>query len=585
MLPEYGTDDFNKAIAEALKKNGKRHDFYKKTVEHHEAMEVHVEGDEPTRLLNINRPNEPGDVKKYRLQVYKPKTKSSSDKVINTVNKIFNPRLYHIDWHESPTQSIKEKDWIGKYMTEGIPFYESIMRWVRETYIRKDFCDPNAVCVVLPLSFEITDREYYKPVPYIYEAEDVLLFKDGEYYLIKYNDGKNAMYIDKNVVVFYKAKDKELFDVVAEYPHNIGEPPVFRLGGQIMGNKAPYWYHSFMSGVLPHWDDVVTLSSDLQAGIVNHLYLEKWEYTVDCDDCSGSGYTSIQESYLGVSADVNVLLPNGGEGAKIVCNSCQGSGHRVTRGPFNVTQINKDALNQEVVSPIPPSGYISKPIEIIDKIKELIKEEKEAGFAAINMEIINKVGADQSGIAKTIDRTDLDSFLMRISNHVFDYVLPNEIYYSMKWMYGAILTEDQILENFPTISKPKSFEVLDVNMLQMEMKTASEANVSSNILKHIEGEIVNTKYSGDEFQRKKNNAIIDLDPLYSKGPDELMTLLANGVIKKEDWILHEYIDLAIDTALSDNELFLDLKKKDQRALLNQWVIDNKMNDVLTIPVQ
>ena len=379
------------------------------------------------------------------------------------------------------------------------------------------------------------------------------------------------MYIDKNVVVLYKAKDKELFEVVAEYPHNIGEPPVFRLGGQIMGNKAPYWYHSFMSGVLPHWDDVVTLSSDLQAGIVNHLYLEKWEYTVDCDDCSGSGYTSIQDSYLGVSADVNVLLPNGGEGAKIACKSCQGSGKRVTRGPFNVTQINKDALSSEVASPIPPAGYISKPIEIIDKIKELIKEEKEAGFAAINMEIINKVGADQSGIAKTIDRTDLDSFLMRISNHVFDYILPNEIYYSMKWMYGAILTEDQILENFPTISKPKSFEVLDVNMLQMEMKTASEANVSSNILKQIEGEIINTKYSSDEFERKKNNAIIDLDPLYSKGADELMTLLANGVIRKEDWVLHEYIDLAIDTLTEGSDQFLDLDKTKQRQLVSIWV--------------
>lgn len=582
MLPEYGTAEFNEQLQEILKSNSKkRHEFYHETCEHAEAMGVHVEGYKPEKILNVNRPNEPGDVKKYRLDVYKPKTKSLSEKVINTVNRIFNPRLYHITWFPSPTSLIKDEEWIDKYLTEEMPYYESLMRFIRETYTKKDFSDPNALCCILPINFEIPDTEFYKPIPYIYKSSEVILFKESEYYLIrckKKDDDKNskelgkAIWIDRERVVYYKEVEKDRWELQAEYTHTLMEVPAFRLGGLIMGNQAPYWFQSFIAGVLPHWDEVVTLTSDLQAGIVNHLYLEKWEYTVDCEDCNGTGRQTPEEA--NPTADIRNLLPEGAT-ASYACKSCHATGKRVTRGPFNVTQINKDAMASEVVSPIPPAGYIEKPIEIIDKIKEIIKEEKENGLASINMEIIAKVGEDQSGVAKTIDRQDLDAFLMRYANHAFDYAIPQIIWYVMKWRYGNILSDQQLIEVFPTIRKPNKFEVLDVMMLQEELKIASEANVSANILKKIEQEIVNTKYSGDEFERKKNNAILELDPLYSMGAEELMTLKANGIISAEDWKLHTYIDEAIDVLVDEDEAFLDLEKKDQRAKLKAWIVTNK----------
>jgi hypothetical protein len=586
-MEEYGTEGFFKQINEILSGKGKKHYFYPETVEHAQAMGVHVEGNKPTKLLEINRPNEPDDVKKYRLEVYRPKTKSLSEKVVNTVNRIFNPRLFHITYPESPSASIPDNKWIGTYMTEGIPYYESLMRFVRETYTKKDFGDPNAWCVLLPLDFEIPDTEFYEPVPFIYQSSDICLFKEDEYLLIKMSvkdkeEGK-ALYIDRERIVYFEEEEKNEWKVDDEYPNITGQVTAFRLGGVIMGNKSPYWYHSFISGVLPHWDDVVTLSSDLQAGIVNHLYLEKWEYTVDCDDCGGSGKISAQQANPG--ATVISHLPEGATAEIYSCRSCAGTGKRVTRGPFNVMRINKDAMAQDVTSPIPPAGYIDKPIEIIDKIKEIIKEEKDNGLSSINMEIISKVGEDQSGVAKTIDRQDLDSFLLRYSNHCFDYVIPNLIYYTMVWRYGNILTDQQILENFPTISKPKAFEVLDVMMLQEEMKKASEANVSSNILKQIETEIVNTRFSGDEFNRKRNLAIIELDPLYSKSADELMTLRANGVVKREDWQIHAYMDLIIDTMIEEDEKFLDLKRKDQRVKINAWVQTNLAAVEPNLPVE
>jgi hypothetical protein len=109
--------------------------------------------------------------------------------------------------------------------------------------------------------------------------------------------------------------------------------------------------------------------------------------------------------------------------------------------------------------------------------------------------------------------------------------------------------------------------------------------VSSNLLKQIETEIVNTRFSGDEFNRKRNLAIIELDPLYSKSADELMTLRANGVVKREDWQIHAYMDLIIDTMIEEDEKFLDLKRKDQRVKINAWVQTNLAAVEPNLPVE
>ena len=341
------------------------HKYYKKTVDHAEEMGVHVEGETPEKLLNINRPNEQLEIKRYRLETYEPVTQSLSEKVINTVNKVFNPRLWSFNFPEMP--GIVGEDTLAKYLTEDYPYYRSIMNFISETFTIKDFSDPNGCIVVLPDNFEIEETELFNPVAIVYSSESLKDYVEDEYYTFVLDDIIKVF--NKTEILYFQKKSKqgkEKFDLIFEYTHNFGFPPVFRLGGVIKGKQEPYYFESWIRGVLPHWNQVVQLTSDAQASYMNHLWMEKWEYATDCeaDGCDG-GYVQT-EVKTGKTIE---MVPT-------ECGTCKGSG-KVSKSPYGIHTINRDAINPDAPLPTPPAGYISKPIDIIDKVEDRItKEEK-----------------------------------------------------------------------------------------------------------------------------------------------------------------------------------------------------------------
>lgn len=561
MIPPLGTKEFNEYIYGIV--NGEiRHEYYDKTVEHHEAMEVHVEGKSPDKLLEINRPNEPAEVKEYRLKVYKPVTKSLSDKVVNTFARILNPRLYRIEFKDPPPQ-VREGEDIHEYLTEDYPFYLSLMQYIGEVGLKKMFSDPNGVLVIWPTNLEeVQPNDYVTPIPFYYESCKVADFHEDKYYT--FVEGDTVTIIDqlfKRVYSVEKQNNEFKITLVEEYQHNIGTPPCFRIGGIVKGSQLPFWYQSFISGVLPHWDKVVTMTSDLDGSIVNHLYPERWEYQVECDnnECRGG--------YIEKKIDHGI---NKGEITKYTCQRCSGTGRITSRSPFGALTINREGLEGDL-PPTPPADYITKDIEPIRELKLTISEEEQKGFSAINMEILNKVGENQSGIAKTIDRQDLDSTLLRVSNHLFKYFIPNIIYYTMVWRYKNILQPARLIEYIPTIHPPKDFSVLSINELMLEYKEASQTKVSPFYLRRVEEEIVNSKFSNNEEERLKNLAIIRLNPFPNKSTDDLFTDLSNQVIKKEDWIKANYIEFLVTEAIKNDPDFLgkDLIEKD--AVINELI--------------
>ncbi len=564
MLPERDTKELSDYIVRISDKKIK-HKYYDKAVKHHEEMEVHVDGEKPTRLLEINRPNEPADVKEYRLKVYKPITKSSCDKVVNTVNRIFNPRLYRIEYKDNPSR-IKDGQGLEEYMTEDYPFYLSVMNYISEVGLRQIFSDPNGIIVVWPKSMEVSETDFYQPIPKYIESEEIMDFEDEKYYTWVDEDDYKCVYIlDEVSKRKYEIQIRDgKSDVVLteEIPHGMGTPPAFRIGGIIKGNKAPYYYESFISGVLPHWDKVVTMTSDLDGSIVNHLYMESYEWQVDCDESSCKGGYTEKKIDFG---------PDAGKMAKYECHRCKGTGKITSRGPFGQLTINRDALNPDSPIPLPPKDYIKKDIEPVRELRDLIKEQLQAGFSAINMEILAKVGEDQSGVAKTIDRQDLDSFLLRVSNHVFKYFLPNLIYYTAEWRYRMLLDRNVLMDYLPTIHPPKDFSVLSINELMAEYQEASNSKVSQYYLRRLEEEIANTKFGNNEMERLKNLAIIRLNPFPSKSADDLLTDLSSGSIRKEDWIKANYIELLVNKAIAEDEEFLSLTLIEKDEALNEII--------------
>lgn len=572
MIPE-GTKEFSDFIRDILNKNKKKvHKYYDKTVDHAKRMGVHVNGDSPDDLLKINRPNEPENVRKYRLDVYKPVTKSLCDKVVNTVARILNPRLYRIEFKDRPAR-IKEGEGIETYLSEDYPYYISLMHYISEVALPKMFADPNGILVIWPENIEIPETEYFKPIPIFYPSCDVVKFKEDEYYVI--HKDKKVIIIDKISRKVYKEDGNEIV-LVDEYVHGLGSPPCFRMGGLIKGDEQPYYYLSFISGILPHWDKVVTMTSDLDGSIVNHLYPERWEYQTSCNTCSGSG---------NITKDIANPVEGGDSKVEIKCSICSGSGMVTNRSPFGALTINHDSLNPDAPIPTPPADYIVKDIEPIRELKLTIKDEEQKGYSSINMEILNKVGENQSGVAKTIDRQDLDSFLMKVSNHIFNYLIPNIIWFTAEWRYKNVLEPKTLIEYLPEIHAPRDFSILSLNELMEEYKQARGAKVSAFYTRTLEEEIVNSKFSNNEEKRKEQLAIIRLNPFPGKSEDDLLTALSQGTIKKTDWIKTNYIELLVKQAMIEKDDFLDMNLIEKNQFLNE-IIDRDFGDIVvpTIPV-
>lgn len=566
---------FKKYVEDIITGNDpKRHKFYKKTVESAEQMGVHIEGFVPDKLLKMKRPNEPKEVRDYRLEIWKAVTKSASDKIVNTVNRIFNPRFFRITFPEKPS-IIPENEDLGNFLSSNYGIYRSLWIFVRETLLKLTFSDPNAVCVVAPKNLGAEGSEFYEPLPLIYRAESVVDFVDDEYFTVfvpqkngikEKRSAGTLMIVDRYSIRVWAVTNSEV-KLTLDFQHNLGVVPAFRLGGQIEGDKSPYYFSSFVQGIQPHWDKAITMISDLDGSIVNHLFPERYEWQDTCGTCKGDG---------------NITLTAGGKDRTVGCQSCSGTGWVTNKSPYGVISIKRDALTPEIQAPIPPADYITKDIEPIRELKTLIDDEMLKGYSAINMEILHKVGENQSGLAKTIDRQDLDSFLMRISNHVFDYQVRNIIDITARWRMSNILSElamDDYVKGV-TISKPKEFNVLSTEMLVQELQSAT--NVSSNYYKHIETELINNKFSNNESERKKNLAIVKLKPFPNKTIDQLMSARAINAIKEIDVIRNENIDELVDVAMAENSGFLDLDFVKQLEVINAIIKKSYLDEVIPL---
>jgi hypothetical protein len=571
MLPEIGTQEFIDYLSEISAENKpKRHKYYDETVEHMHDMGVHVTGDNPKNLLDVKRPNEDDEAKDYRLKSYKPKTKSSANRAISVINRIYNERLYSVLFKDRPGK-IGEQDDLGTYLTSGMPKYVSLMNYIKSVFTKMHMKDPNGVLAILPNNFDAEDVDYFTPIPVFFTSEKVVDYGDDYFVILKtegdkYNKSYKILILTSTSVIVYKKGKGKDWNQDFEYVHNWNEVPAFIVGGVVNEDENYMLYESFIAGVLPHWDDAICMYSDLQASITNHIYPESYVWTAECDNQGCNAGKVLDKDATGKDCEVN-------------CSTCGGTGKIVHRGPFNEIQINKDALNPDAPIPIPPKGYIDKELASTELLEVLAEKEIRKGYEAINMDILNQVGEDQSGIAKVIDRQDLDGFLEVYASNMFKYVLPNMIYFIAKWRYYEILNRNDTTfrEYLPTLKQPTTFDVYSISLLTEEYSRLKESGVGGNFLTGIQKDIIEKRFP-DERTKAFYTTIIDVDPLVHMSEDEI---LANSrVIDEVDLKVHVYAKDYIEELLAKDESFLTLplaeRKEKIRALAKskkQPVID------------
>lgn len=554
-------------------KDPQRWKYYDESVKHAKEMAVHANGEKPYDILNDTRPNEPKEIKEYRIKVFQAITKSKFKKIINVCQRINNGKNYFISFPDDVSVIIKndKTDFsLQSYIEKQYPYYGNLVQYIFDVCLKQMFVDPNSVLAFNPLP---NDDDTMPPqiIGKIFESKNVIDKQVDEYYTFLLDeksivsvgnsnkaDGNIYHVYTRNEIIEFRQVGKKTdntYTIEVIYTHGIGEVPVVVLGGEYVTNTFPFLYESYVSGILPFWNKALRLDMDIDANYIQHLYLERVEIQVECDniECGKNG------------ADVGYVCS--GEKKYTQCNRCHGSGFISGRSPYGVTTVKKENISGAELE-FPGVQYIDKPTGIVEIAERKLQSLIDQGFEAINMDILKSVGENQSGIAKTIDRTDMDSFLMSISNNIFDNIIYYSIYYINKLRYSTTLGK-AVDKQMPTINKPTHFDVISSQQLVQEL--AASSTVPNQLKDALLIEIINKKYPNDLFAREYNKALIELDPLRGKTVDEKMAEFANGWIEREDLVVSSNLSKFILNAYEKDKEFFNLNRNDKLNILYSFV--------------
>lgn len=573
----YGTQGFADQM-KAIIKDGARHPLYEQMVEHAKAMSVHIYGDKPVYLLDRARPREDEEVKLYRLENYEPTTKAGADKAIDIVGKIFNPTLYSINFKEQN----EESKLLQQYTLEYYPNYNSLTNYNKDVTLRKMLADPNGLMAVKPTEIPETDTERIQPEIVVYGSPSVWWY-DRDCFLIFTHEEETERqkryyfeYYDKTQYLkfysWYDDSDKSINFIELEppYVHNFKEIPAWFLRGKSrsMDNGA-IMYESFFSSALPHWNLAIIHESDLLGAFITHMHPISYEVVDECN------YQFKYEGQNYPCRGGSIFYPGGKDGAKISmeCPHCSGTGYHAVKSPYGRYQFSKQKLEDgNMPAGMLPVGFVPIPTEATAMLRDRCKDMNRAAMWAINMDVEDKVGESNSGVAKAIDRSAQWDTLATFAEVMFDVHLPNQYYFINKYMFSieaksANKKEDK---NVPSINKPTQFDILTTAERINNFAVAQKSGLDKNYLRLKAIEIANYDLSTDPDARKYLVTLINLDPLYGFTQDEMSLGVSNGVIRKVDWTIHENLKTFIDRAIIENDKFLEMDKDEQIVILEAY---------------
>jgi len=565
----YGTPEFDEVMLDILKE-GYRHPSYEESVKHAEEMSWHFFGTTPSALLDSVRPNEDPDITQYRKDNYQPITKSAADKAIKITSKIFNPNLSSIRWEKPSTQGEELK----KYTLEDYPIYNSLPNYMKDVVLRKMLADPNGVLVATLDEIPESETQTPEPLLKIYGSKNIFDF-DEDHYLINTGvhqekdsgDVYTFCYYDRTQFIEFDVyyKNKELFYTELDrYQYDFPQIPVWPLGGMSEAlDDGSIILKSFYSSAAPHWNNAITHESDLFAAYIKHLHPQKYEIAEVCD------YKMEMDGIMYGCRGGRIKWPKG----LIDCPHCSGSGFNPI-GPYGVYKFTKEKLSEGGPMGIDPVGYINIPVEATKMLEERTDKSINKGLWAINMEVEDTVGENQSGVAKVIDRSAQYDTLYDIGSVIYDVHITNAYFFFNLYKYGvanrSVGKPGDTESNLPQVNKPTQFDIASVSELINNFKAAKESGLDPNYMQMKQIEIQTRDMSTNPDLKRFTSLLLELDPLPGMAVADINTNVMRGFVSKNDAVIHFNLKAFVERAMRENKDFISMDKEKQLEILNSY---------------
>lgn len=531
-------------------------------VQEYENFLIYSDNEYPRELIDKQRPNEQPVVKQYRKETYEPVFAEVFMRVMNALNRIQRADGFMLKYpDQSQFTKIPEGEKLNDYLTKHFTASKSLMNWAFQVGLKQYIIDANGVCIVWSEETK-SETEYYKPKPYIINVDRIVYYYEGNSILYRDEDEKRTWYSLDNLRWAKWTQDhKANITLVEERFHNLGIFPGFTLGGIVeeeeeLGRE----YESRLKAMLP-WLNVATVEfSDLRAEITMHIHSKEWAYQDEqCATCSGVGY---------------ILREN----EKVPCTNSRCKGGYVGHSPYEIIKVRPAITNMgESPAPIPPGGYIQKQTEIARLQAERIDSHRYRALAAINMQFLEQVPTNQSGIAKSYDRDETNNTFYGIATDLAQ-IMEKISYLVAKWRYGMIYTDEQLHEMCPICLVPNTFDIVGSQFLLEEVKQSKDSKLNDSVVSQIELEYIKKRFPNDV---RLQNILINsynLDPMSGLSEDEKALLMSNRGATKQDYIISTYISDFITKAYEEYDNFNSLSRDEQYRILTKYA-DVKISEI------
>lgn len=559
---------------------GKRNSpVYEETKKLYESIRVHANGEYPEKLIGERRPHESDYVHKYRKKIYVPITKETFSAVINSLGKIRRSTDWSISYDKSKVPArVPESETLQQYCEFKYPYHTSVTNWTFSVLLKCYLMDANALVLVKPLYIPDSDTEFLQPFPFIFYSDQVIDYKENQYAVLidgkKDKRGKPYLWhvVDDEGIYTYSKDNKGNIYLESEYFHGLGYMPIVKLKAVYKESVNEYSvYESRLSAMIPRLDEAVREYSDQQANIVNHLFPERWEYASQpCGSCVNE---------VGVSCG-QVKKFTGKDKKEFIyekCGSCNGTGTVAGSSPYSKFVVRPANVNLgEQTTPIPPFGYVGKDTAIIESVDKRIEFHQYKALASINMQFLVQTPLNQSGLAKEVDRDELNNFVYNVAEDLVEamdsiYKITNDYRYMI-----IVQNETERKEMLPSIAVPEKYDILSTTYLADEVKAARESKLNGVIISALEVDYVNKKFYNNSQVKNEMTLVMNLDPMVGATEDEKMLRLQNGGVTRENYIISSNISSFVKRAMQENTDFITLSYDEQMAVMKGYA-----NEIIT----
>lgn len=555
-----------------------RCEYIKEAREKAEVLEYHFENDYPEKLLRSQHPSEEPWMKAYRKERWQSPTKICTGRVYTFLQKIQQSDDFKIRFESDYKRTgIAEKvnsqpNTLEYYVRYNLPKTYKLETWLFNVFLKTYLQDANAVVAIMPeikdfieKPDQTTELDWSKPYPQIIESED-LLFENDKWVLWKTEEWKDAdgkkwdqflALTVEGLILFRQVRQYREANPIVVYtmPFNFMYLPAFKVGNIICEEEDGHLiYDSVLEPCLPAWNEVLFRTDDLNVMFAVHALPQKWALKMSpCKTCNGTGER----------------INNKNE--KAGCNDCKGSG-RASTTPFGLMEINLDrvsAINPTpLVPPVPPAGYIERPVDSVRLFQEDIIYKEFQGFKAIGLEILGQIPAEQSGIAKQYDRKELNTFCYSVCVHLAK-VYKMACYHIMFQRYNNLfslnlITDDNVQNALPAITVPTEFDVLTASMISDMLSVARRDSYNPIIVHGIELDYTEKLYGENSNQLVYLKIINMLDPLPFKTSDEKSLLAETNGCSKEDYVLSVNLPAFVSKLTQENPTWFQKPILEQR---------------------